>query len=100
MRASGSRPRKPVSPVAARPARSSHYPVLAGMVAWTCCYYAVFEPIGYIIATIIYLFGLLCFFNRGRHGTNAAVAVGFTAIAYGVFSRLLDVQLPPGPMGF
>lgn len=80
--------------------RSTPYFVLGGMLLWTICYYAAFEPVGYIIATIIYLFGLLCYFNAGRHRTNVSVAVGFTVIAYGVFSQFLGVQLPPGPMGF
>lgn len=80
--------------------RHNHYPVLAGMLIWTMCYYAVFEPVGYIIATVIYLFGLLCYFNTGRHRTNVSVAVGFTAVAYGVFSQFLGVQLPHGPLGF
>jgi putative tricarboxylic transport membrane protein len=80
--------------------RHNHYPVLAGMLIWTIGYYAAFEPVGYIIATICYLFGLLCYFNAGRHWTNVLVAVGFTVVAYGVFSQFLGVQLPPGPFGF
>ncbi|HET7880339.1 MAG TPA: tripartite tricarboxylate transporter TctB family protein [Acetobacteraceae bacterium] len=80
--------------------RPTHYPILAGMLVWTICYYAAFEPAGYIVATVIYLFGLLCFFNAGRHVVNVAVAAGFTATAYGVFSQFLGVQLPSGPLGF
>ncbi len=92
--------RQPVAETATAPAGPSHYPVLFGMLIWTVCYYTVFEPAGYIIATVCYLFGLLCYFNKGRHLMNVLVAVGFTAVAYGVFSRLLGVQFPPGPMGF
>ena len=90
-------PERLIDPDSRRP---TPWVVLGGMLVWTICYYAAFEPVGYIIATIIYLFGLLCYFNAGRHGTNISVAVGFTAVAYGVFSLFLGVQLPPGPMGF
>ncbi len=94
------RRRQPVRTPPSAPVGSSHYPVLAGMLVWTIGYYSIFEPAGYIIATLIYLFGLLCFFNRGRHWMNVLVSVCFTAIAYSVFSQLLGVQLPLGPMGF
>jgi putative tricarboxylic transport membrane protein len=60
----------------------------------------VFEVAGYIIATIVYLFGLLCVFHKGRHKSNALIAAGFTAVAYGIFSQLLNVQLPLGPLSF
>jgi len=79
--------------------RSSHLPVLLGVLVWTVCYYAAFEPAGYIVATVIYLFGLICYFNRGHHIANIAVAGGFTAVAYVLFSYLLDVQLPAGALG-
>ena len=59
-----------------------------------------FEVAGYIIATIVYLFGLLCVFHKGQHKSNALIAAGFTAVAYGVFSQLLNVQLPLGPLSF
>ena len=89
--AGGRMPRAPVHPT---------MPVLADMLIWTIGYYAAFEPAGYIIATIVYLFGLLCLVQRRAAQDNALIAVGFTAVAYGVFSQLLDVQLPPGPLSF
>jgi putative tricarboxylic transport membrane protein len=89
------------APVVAAPRSGpSHLPVLVGIVFWTIGYYAVFEVAGYIIATIVYLFGLLCVFHKGQHKSNALIATGFTGIAYGVFSQLLNVQLPLGPLSF
>lgn len=81
-------------------AGGSHVKVLLGMLAWTILYYAAFDPLGYVVSTPVYLFGLLCFFNKDRHLANLAIAIGFTAIAFGVFSQLLSVQLPQGPLGF
>lgn len=86
--------------VAAARSGPSHLPVLLGILFWTIGYYAAFEAAGYIIATIVYLFGLLCVFHKGRHKSNALIAGGFTAVAYGIFSQLLNVQLPLGPLSF
>jgi putative tricarboxylic transport membrane protein len=72
--------------------------VLVGMVAWTAVYYYVFEMLGYLIATPLFLFGLLSYFNKGKYVTNALVAVCFTAAVYLLFSILLGVPLPTGPL--
>jgi putative tricarboxylic transport membrane protein len=71
---------------------------IGGMLAWTIVYYATFDSAGYLIATPIFLFGLLCHFHRGKFLVNAAVAVGFTALAYALFSVFLHVPLPAGPL--
>ncbi|MBI1778181.1 MAG: tripartite tricarboxylate transporter TctB family protein [Proteobacteria bacterium] len=73
-----------------------HRLILLGMAAWTVLYYAAFEPVGYVLATALYLLGLLAFFNRGRHLVNLAVALCFTAFAYAVFVRFLGVLMPDG----
>jgi putative tricarboxylic transport membrane protein len=74
------------------------YLVLIAMVAWSGLYYFVFETLGYVLATPIFLFGLLSYFNRRKHLTNVLVALGFTAIVYLLFSILLGVPLPAGPL--
>jgi putative tricarboxylic transport membrane protein len=76
-----------------------HRLVLAGMVLWTSLYYLAFEPLGYLISTVIYMFVLLAWFNRGRWFVNAACALGFTLAAYAVFTRFLQVALPQGVFG-
>ena len=69
------------------------------MVLWTALYYFAFEPLGYLVSTLVYMFVLLACFNRGRWLVNAACAVGFTLIAYAVFTRFLQVALPQGVFG-
>ena len=86
--------------VAADPVEWRSRRILAAMTAWTALYYFAFERIGYPIATMVYLFALLAFFNRGRWWINAACAVGFTIIAYGLFTFLLQVVLPRGILDF
>jgi putative tricarboxylic transport membrane protein len=70
--------------------------ILIGMVAWTALYYACFERVGYLIATIVFLFGLLSYFNRKRHKTNVAIALGFTLVFDLLFSLVLGVPMPAG----
>jgi len=72
------------------------YLLLGGMVAWTAVYYAAFEPVGYVVSTLVYLFGLLCVFQKGRWVLNVIYAGAFTAAVYLVFGHLLHVVLPAG----
>ncbi|SAL27614.1 Tripartite tricarboxylate transporter TctB family protein [Caballeronia sordidicola] len=70
--------------------------ILVGMVVWTAFYYVCFERVGYLIATSVFLFGLLSYFNRERHKTNIAVALGFTLVFDLLFSLVLGVPMPAG----
>ena len=70
--------------------------ILCAMVAWTAIYYSAFEYAGYIISTLIFLFGLLSFFHRGHYRANLAIAIGFTACVDLLFSQGLGVPLPTG----
>jgi len=85
---------------AAHPREQQRPGILIGMLVWTVLYYLAFEPVGYIVSTVIFLLGLLAVFNRGRHLTNLAVALGFTAVAYTIFDRLLAVPMPEGILSF
>jgi putative tricarboxylic transport membrane protein len=85
-----------------RPAEGAarhHQLTLVGVALWTALYYLAFEPVGYLISTLTYMFVLLAYFNRGRWGMNAACALGFTLAADAVFVELLRVALPPGVFG-
>lgn len=70
--------------------------ILCAMIVWTAIYYSAFEPVGYIISTLIFLFGLLSFFHRGHLRANLAIAIGFTACVDLLFSQGLGVPLPTG----
>jgi len=74
--------------------------ILAAMTAWTALYYFAFERAGYVVATVVYMFALLAFFNRGRWWVNAASAAGFTLAAYILFTSFLQVALPRGILDF
>ena len=76
-----------------------HLPVLAGVVAWIGVYFAFFELLGFIVATSIFLFALMAWFNRGRWLANVLSAVLFSAGSYVLFASL-DVKLPQGILPF
>jgi putative tricarboxylic transport membrane protein len=80
---------------AARPAAGQQL-VLVAMVVWTALYYVAFEPVGYILSTLIYLSALLFYFHRVNPLINLGYATAFTAVAYLLFTNFLQVVLPPG----
>jgi putative tricarboxylic transport membrane protein len=94
-RAAGFAPAAPADPIERR-SRA----ILAAMTAWTALYYFAFERAGYVVATVVYMFVLLAFFNRGRWWVNAASAAGFTLAAYLLFTSFLQVALPRGILDF
>lgn len=73
--------------------------VLLVVTVWTGCYYLVFEKLGYILATTLYLIPLMAWFNRGKWVANILSALGFTAFTYFLFVEL-EVRLPQGVLPF
>ncbi len=62
---------------------------------WTAVYFAVFEWLGYIISTAVYLIVLTAYFNRGKWIANILTSVLFGIGGYVMFSKLLDVNASP-----
>jgi putative tricarboxylic transport membrane protein len=77
-----------------------HHWVVVAVAAWTAIYIALFEPLGYMLATLIFLGGLTGYFNRGRHLMNGLTCVLFVIISYVAFTKLLGVNLPRGIIPF
>jgi putative tricarboxylic transport membrane protein len=88
-------PRPGDAPARATPDYRRHL-VLLAMTAWTALYYAAFEPVGYIVSTVIYLSALLFYFHRVNPLLNLAYAAAFTGVAYVLFADFLQVVLPSG----
>jgi putative tricarboxylic transport membrane protein len=88
--------RKPVPrAVNAEPVDLRIYLVVAGVVVWTIGYFLIFERLGFMTATSIYLLGLMSYFHRGKWVSNVLSAFGFAIGAYFLF-KVLGVQLAPG----
>ena len=73
--------------------------VLLVIVMWTGLYYLVFEKLGYVVATILYLLPMMAWFNRGRWLANVASAAFFAGFTYFLFVKL-EVRLPQGVLPF
>jgi len=73
--------------------------VLGCVTVWTGIYYVAFNPLGYIIATAIFLLPMMVYFNRGKWVANVLSAVLFSALTYWMFVKL-DVNLPKGVLPF
>ena len=92
--------RKPVRPAAnAEPVDRRVYLIVAGVVAWTIGYFFIFERLGFMIATSIYLLGLTSYFHRGKWMSNVLSSFGFAIGSYFLF-KVLGVQLAPGILPF
>lgn len=82
------------------PVERSTYPIIAGVTVWTFLYFLVFEPLGYIIATPIYLLALMAFFHKGKWVSNVLTSVLFSVLSYVMFVKVLGVNLARGILPF
>lgn len=73
--------------------------VLAGVTVLTALYYFVFNELGFIVATSLYLLPMMAYFYRGKWVANILSAVGFSILIYFLFVKL-DVNLPQGILPF
>jgi putative tricarboxylic transport membrane protein len=92
---------KPQPAASSEPAvTTTHWQVVLGVVAWTAVYFAVFERLGYAIATSIYLLALMAYFNPRRWRANGLTAVLFSLVSYLAFTRLFGATLAAGILPF
>lgn len=74
--------------------------VVALAAVWTLLYFLVFETLGYVLATTLYLYPLMAYFNSGKRLMNGLTAVLFSLLSYLMFVKLLGVNLAPGILPF
>lgn len=73
-----------------------HLWMIAAVTGWSTLYFAVFETLGFLIATTIYLLGMMAYFNRGKWLANVLTSVLFCIGSYYLFTRVLGVTLAKG----
>lgn len=78
----------------------SHPVAIAAVAAWLLAYYMVFEPLGFLISTAVFIFGLTAFFNRGHWVLNVLVSIGFPLALNLIFDYLLGRSPAPGLLSF
>jgi putative tricarboxylic transport membrane protein len=89
---------KPAAPPDEASSRGAQF-IVGAAVLWTFLYFLMFEALGYVLATSIYLLVLTSYFNRGKWVANVLTSVLFSLISYLMFTKLLGVNLPPGILG-
>jgi putative tricarboxylic transport membrane protein len=72
---------------------------LVVVVALFIGYALVFIPLGYMLATALYLGVMVTVIDRARWKRNLIFAVVFAVTVYFGFTELLGVQLPAGMLG-
>ena len=77
-----------------------HHWLVVAIAVWTAVFIVVFEPLGFILSTAVYLLALTMAFNRNRWLMNVLTSVLFSVISYFMFTKLLGVNLPPGILPF
>lgn len=71
------------------------------MVILVAAYVALFRVAGYVLATTLLLWGGAQILGDRRHLVrDGVIAVALALVIYYVFSQLLRINLPPGPLGF
>ena len=84
----------------AEPHDTSSYKIVAGVAAATGIYFALFEPLGYAISTSLFLLVMTSYFNKGKRWTNVLTSMLYGFVSYYLFTTLLGVNLPRGPLPF
>lgn len=82
------------------PLQWRHYLVVGAAAIWTGIYFAVFEWLGYAIATSIYLAALTAYLHKGHLKTTVLTSLLFSFISYFLFTQLLGVTLARGILPF
>jgi len=76
------------------------YRALFGIVIATGAYFMAFEPVGYLVATTVYLVALTIVFNPQNKTMAVLSSVVFVSGSYFAFKELLGVRLPGGILSF
>lgn len=94
------RPREAASDTLGAESNGGHPLAVLAVGAWLLAYYFVFEPLGFLLSTMVLIFGLTAYFNRGHWITNTAVAILFPIVIDLIFSHVLGRAPAPGILSF
>src|SRR3990170_4271123 len=72
----------------------------AATVGCMALLFLLFEPLGALLSSVLFLGGVLTFVNRGHQVANAVLSVGVPLGLYLLFEVLLDTGLPEGLVAF
>jgi putative tricarboxylic transport membrane protein len=74
---------------------------ISGMIAYTCVsgvlYGLLFEHLGFVISTYLFMTAMLSLTNKKKHVQNVIVSLCFSVGIYLIFTRALGIPLPKMP---
>lgn len=68
------------------------------LVGCAVVYAALFKPLGFLIATPVFIVAALAVLGKRNWGVMALIAVIFAVTAYVIFAQILSVRIPVGPL--
>lgn len=69
------------------------------IVGITAAFVFLLEPLGYLLASMVYTFTLFFLVSRYRLWTAAGLAVAFGGVSWIFFTKMLSTPLPTGLLG-
>ncbi|MBU6079870.1 MULTISPECIES: tripartite tricarboxylate transporter TctB family protein [Allobacillus] len=63
-------------------------------------YITFFESLGFILATVLFVFSSTWYLGYKKHLVNAIVSILFPVILYSIFVYMLQIRLPAGILPF
>ncbi|MHB0895918.1 MAG: tripartite tricarboxylate transporter TctB family protein [Spirochaetales bacterium] len=82
---------------AEKPKSGRDYKRLAALIAAIIVYIALFEPLGYVISTFLFLTFVFQLMERKKLGKSLLIAAVFSGVVYLLYVVLLQGNLPPFP---
>lgn len=76
--------------------RLDHLPRVTALIAVLVAYAYAIDPIGYVISTAVLFFTCATLLGSRSYIRDAVIAVGLSVAVYFLFSRGLNIYLPPG----
>ncbi|MGQ7793160.1 tripartite tricarboxylate transporter TctB family protein [Faunimonas sp. B44] len=80
--------------------QKSHAPAIAAVAAGLLLYYVLYQPLGFLVSTVVFLFTFLSFFNKGRPVLNLTIAIAFPVALNIVFTTVLGTPPARGILHF
>lgn len=96
--AGGSAPGTPfdVVPLEQDDTSISDWPAVWSVLGFLLALFLLLEPLGFVAALALFLFGLSTLFAPRQWLPNLAIAIGFSTFFYYLFTRILEIALPNG----
>jgi putative tricarboxylic transport membrane protein len=87
-----------VEGAASIPPAAGNRRAVVGILAATVVFPLILEPLKFVVATTVVAFVMLVLLNPRRPAFSLGLAVGMAVASFVIFSRLLGVALPGGPV--